>query len=188
MPKNNSNGQAAVARMSDGKARIEMILSDKTTSTRLAFTLLEIIIVIAIIAVAALFAVPMFSQAADVQLRTAANMVAADIEYAKSLAITRQQPHSVVFDTVNHAYKVCDETGTPVAHPISFGADPRLKKVRVAAVNFDGAGDNAITFDYLGSPSSATRELLDPGTVTLAADGMTLNITIEPVTGYVSIN
>ncbi len=182
--------------MSDGKARIEMILSDKTTSTRLAFTLLEIIIVIAIIAVAALFAVPMFSQAADVQLRTAANMVAADIEYAKSLAITRQQPHSVVFDTVNHAYKVCDETGTPVAHPltpdgllsISFGADPRLKKVRVAAVNFDGAGDNAITFDYLGSPSSATRELLDPGTVTLAADGMTLNITIEPVTGYVSIN
>ncbi|MGI6273495.1 MAG: prepilin-type N-terminal cleavage/methylation domain-containing protein, partial [Anaerohalosphaeraceae bacterium] len=86
MPKNNSNGQAAVARMSDGKARIEMILSDKTTSTRLAFTLLEIIIVIAIIAVAALFAVPMFSQAADVQLRTAANMVAADIEYAKSLA------------------------------------------------------------------------------------------------------
>ncbi len=173
--------------MSDGKARIEMILSDKTTSTRLAFTLLEIIIVIAIIAVAALFAVPMFSQAADVQLRTAANMVAADIEYAKSLAITRQQPHSVVFDTVNHAYKVCDETGDGLLS-ISFGADPRLKKVRVAAVNFDGAGDNAITFDYLGSPSSATRELLDPGTVTLAADGMTLNITIEPVTGYVSIN
>lgn len=176
-----------------------MILSDKQSIPRgRAFTLIEIMVVVAIIAIAAFLAVPMFSSAADVQLRSAANMIAADIEYAKSLAITRQRLHSVVFNTVNHSYYVCVTGETvPVPHPLNSGGtlevafpnDSRLKKVTISATALT---DNTVTFDYLGSPfdGSGTTSPLVSGVdvITLAAEGMTMTITIEPVTGYVTVN
>jgi len=198
MPNKKTHDRAVIAQMSDGKARIEMILSDKQSIPRgRAFTLIEIMVVVAIIAIAAFLAVPMFSSAADVQLRSAANMIAADIEYAKSLAITRQQPHSVVFDTVSHAYEVRDMLGVVVPHPlnadgllaVSFPNDSRLKKVTISATALT---DNTVTFDYLGSPydgSDTTSPLISGvDVITLAAEGMTMTITIEPVTGYVTVN
>ena len=56
-----------------------------------AFTIVELIVVMVILAIAAMLAVPMISSAADVQVRSAANMIAADLDYAKSMAISRQQ-------------------------------------------------------------------------------------------------
>ncbi|MBE0534297.1 MAG: GspH/FimT family pseudopilin [Phycisphaerae bacterium] len=171
-----------------------MMLSAKHGRRR-AFTLIEIIVVVVIIAIAAFMAVPMLSSAADVQLRAAANMIAADIEYAKSLAITRQRPHSVVFDTANHGYEVQDQSATVVPHPlssgglaVSFSGDSRLNKVTIVSADFDGAADKTVTFDDLGSPYSSGTSPLVSGVITLAADGMTMTITIEPVTGYVTID
>ena len=65
-------------------------------SSRRAFTLIELIVVIVIMAIAAVLAVPMMSSAADMQLQAAANMLAADIEYAKNLAVSRQKNHAVI--------------------------------------------------------------------------------------------
>jgi len=172
-----------------------MILSEASAVSRRAFTLVEIIVVVAIIAIAALLAVPMLSSAADVQLRAAANMIAADVEYAKSLAITRQRPHSVVFNTTTHAYEVQDESQNAVPHPlnpgvlaVAFPNDSRLSKVTITAATLT---DNTVTFDYLGSPydGADTSFPLVSGTdvITLAAGSMTTTISIEPVTGYVTI-
>ena len=58
------------------------------------FTLVEIIIVVVILAIAAMMVVPMMSSAGGVQLRSASNMIAADLEYAKSMAISRQKVYS----------------------------------------------------------------------------------------------
>ena len=63
-----------------------------------AFTMVEIIVVMVILIIAAMLAVPMVSSAADMQLQTAANVITADLEYAKNLAITRQESYSVVFN------------------------------------------------------------------------------------------
>jgi len=52
------------------------------------FTLVELLIVIVIITIAALTAIPMMSSAASVQIRSAANMLTADLEYTKSMAIS----------------------------------------------------------------------------------------------------
>ncbi|MHC4722199.1 MAG: pilus assembly FimT family protein [Planctomycetota bacterium] len=52
-----------------------------------AFTLVELIVVMVILAIAAMLAVPMISSAADVQVRSAANMIAADLD----------QPAAVLF-------------------------------------------------------------------------------------------
>ena len=75
------------------------------------FTIIEIIVVIIVISIAAMLAVPMFSSAADMQTRSVANMITADIEYAKSLAVSTQNDYSVVFDPAgdsDHFVQFCD--------------------------------------------------------------------------------
>jgi len=149
------------------------------------FTMIEIIIVIVIISIAALAAVPMMSSAASLQIRSAANMIAADLEYAKSMAISRGQNYSVVFDKNTESYKIVDPLGV-IQHPVKkgfpyvveFQNDSRLSKVDITNVNFT---DSKVTFDCLGSPVN------NGGFVTLQADGTTKTITVEPITGFISI-
>ncbi len=161
------------------------------------FTLIEVIVVVVILAIVALMAVPMFGSAADIQLKAAANMIAADLEYAKSMAISRQQNYSVVFNSTTESYEVCDKDGVVISHPINpgdlvvaFPSDSRLNQVVIASADFDPGSEETITFDYLGSPYSGSLPgtPLISGTVSLEADSFTMTITVEPITGYVTIN
>jgi len=149
-----------------------------------AFTIIEILIVVVILAIAALTAIPMMSSAGSVQVRSAANMIAADLEYAKSLAISRGQDFSVVFDTSTKSYEIIDQDGT-ILHPVKKGSNyvidfqkEGLDRVDIAGVDFGGKSE--IVFDYLGSPDKG-------GTVTVEAGGTTATISVEPVTGYISV-
>jgi len=150
------------------------------------FTIVEIIIVVVIISIAALVAVPMMSSAGSVQLRAAANMVLADLEYAKSMAISRGQNYSVEFDINTESYCVKDQTDTVIEHPvtrkpyvISFKNDSRLNRVDIISANFSGIA--SVTFDCLGSPVN------NGGDVVLQAGGNTSTVTVEPVTGFITI-
>ncbi len=161
------------------------------------FTLMEVIVVVVILAIVALMAVPMFSSAADIQLKAAANMIAADLEYAKSMAISRQRPYSVVFNSATDSYEVRDKDDVVIPHPINpgdlvvvFPSDSRLNQVVIASADFEPGSEETITFDYLGSPysGSTTATPLVSGTISLEADSFTMTITVEPITGYVTIN
>lgn len=159
-----------------------------------AFTLIEIIIVMVILVIAAMLAVPMVSSAAGMQLQSAANVLSADLEYAKSLAITRQRSYSVIFNVGNNSYEIHDSDGV-VAHPMrpsqnfsfDFDADSRLNRVEITDADIDGVA--TITFDYLGSPysGSGTTTPLNSGVVTLQADTITMTVNVEPVTGYITV-
>ncbi len=157
------------------------------------FTLVELLIVIAIISIAALTAIPMMSSAASVQIRSASNMLAADLEYAKSMAISRAQYFSVVFDVSADSYRIEDQYGKPLPHPvkkgfnyvIDFQNDGRLNKVDIISVDFDTT--SKVKFDYLGSPYNGNSTPLNSGVISLQAGGTTTTVTVEPVTGYISI-
>ena len=120
-------------------------------------------------------------------------MLTADLEYAKSMAISRAQNFSVVFDATADTYRIEDQYGNVLPHPvkkgfnyvIDFQNDGRLKKVDIVSVDFDST--SKITFDYLGSPYNGTPGPLNNGVVNLQAGGTSTTITVEPVTGYVSI-
>jgi len=62
---------------------------------------------------------------------------------------------------------------------VDFGNDTRLNRVDITGANF--SGNPVVEFDSLGSPDSG-------GTVSLQAGSTTMTITVEPITGYVSIN
>lgn len=149
------------------------------------FTVIEILIVVVILAIAAVIAVPMMSSAASFQIRSAANMIAADLEYAKSMAISRQRSYAVVFDEAAESYQIEDVNGV-IGHPvrkgfpyiISFSNDGRLETVDITEANFNSA--SRIEFDTLGSPDNG-------GFVDLQADQMTMQISVSAVTGYITI-
>ncbi len=157
------------------------------------FTLVELLIVIAIIAIAALTAIPMMSSATSVQIRSAANMLTADLEYAKSMSISRGQNFSVVFDKNTESYWIEDQNGTVIPHPVKKGFDyvidfkneSRLDKVDIVDADFDGT--SVVKFDYLGSPYNGSNSPLNSGVISLQAGGTTATVTVEAVTGFVSI-
>jgi len=160
-----------------------------------AFTIIEILIVVALLAIAGMMVVPMMSSAASIQIDSAANMIAADLEYAKSMAISRGQNFSVVFDAAAEAYQIKDQTGSVIPHPVkkgfnytvNFQSDSRLNKVKILSADFDGT--DTVTFDYLGSPynGKSPPTALNSGVISLQAAGVTKTIRVEPVTGYISI-
>ncbi len=164
------------------------------TVVRHGFTMIEMVVVMAILAIAAAIVVPMMSSAGAMQVRAAVNMVAADLEYAKSMSVSRGQRYSVVFDKTNETYRIIDDSGTTIPHPIkkgflytiNFRADSRLSQVDIFDANFDGT--DRVSFDYMGSPFNGTGTPLNSGVVTLRAGGVTRTINVEPVTGYVSIS
>lgn len=158
------------------------------------FTLIELLIVIVIIGISAAIAVPLLSSAASMQIRAAGGVVAADLEYAKSMAISRGQFYSVVFDAANEQYQIEDSTGNVIDHPVSkkpyvvdFASDARLDRVEITGVNFGST--NTVKFNYLGSPFDLNdSDLNSAGTITLQAAGLTRIVTVEPVTGFISVS
>ena len=154
----------------------------------------EILIVAVILAIAAVCVVPMMTSAAGMQIRSAANMIEADLEYAKSLAIVKGQTFSVVFDKLTESYTIKDQDGAVIQHPvkkgfdyeINFSNDSRLNRVDISNVNFDSTSE--VRFDYLGSPYNGNGTPLVTGVISLQAGDIAITISVEPVTGYVQIS
>ena len=156
------------------------------------FSLVELIIVVAILVVAAMIAVPMISSAESFQIRSAANMIAADLEYAKQMAIGRGGMYSVVFKQADESYEIIDQSGDVIAHPIKAGqsysvnlkADSRTDKVDI--VNVDFGSTQEIKFDCFGSPYDGTDKPLNSGDIILEAGDDEMTVSVEPVTGHIS--
>ena len=155
--------------------------------SRSGFTLVELIIVVVILSIVALTAIPMMSSAAGIQIRSAANMIAADIEYARSMAISKGQYYSVVFNKDTDSYQIEDQSSAVIQHPVkkgfpyvvNFRTESRLSRVDITSVTFNA---QTVRFDCLGSPDNTSV-----GSVALQAGGVTATISVEPVTGFVSI-
>ena len=149
------------------------------------FTIIEILIVVVILAIAAMTAIPMISSAGSIQVRSVANMIAADLEYAKSLAITKGQKFRVHFHTSTDTYWLRDEAGVTIPHPVKKGfyyvidlQDEGLDKADITGAVFGGS--HQVEFDYLGSPDNG-------GTVTVQGGNTTMTIRVEAVTGYITV-
>lgn len=165
-----------------GNVRREISL----TSCGRGFTIIEILIVVVIIAIAAMMAVPMIGSADSMQVRSAADVIAADLEYARSMAISRQREYTVVFNTSNESYQLEDSSGV-IEHPVrkgfqyivDFGSSSQLNKIDIVSASFGGTSQ--ISFSPAGTPSSG-------GVVSLQAGGTTATISVEPVTGFIMIS
>ncbi|NIA17024.1 MAG: hypothetical protein GWO86_01620 [Planctomycetes bacterium] len=157
------------------------------------FSLVELIIIVVILMVVAMIAVPMISSAESFQLRSTANMIAADLEYAKQMAIGRGGLYSAVFNKTNESYQIIGQDGAVVEHPVKTGqsysvnltTDSRTNRVDILNVDFDLT--STVKFDCLGSPYNGSGTSLDVGEITLRAGDNEMTVSVEPVTGHISI-
>jgi prepilin-type N-terminal cleavage/methylation domain-containing protein len=160
---------------------------------RRGFTLLEIMMVVLILAIAAAMAVPLMSSGAATKASAAAQMVAADLEYARSMAFTRGHVYRVTFDAGAESYQVQDQDGAVIAHPVNQGSTyhvqfgtGQLTGVQIVSANFDGT--HQVRFDALGSPYNGNGTPLNSGVIILQGGSTTQTIRVEPVTGVIRID
>jgi prepilin-type N-terminal cleavage/methylation domain-containing protein len=168
-----------------------------------AFTLIEILVVVVILGIAAAIVVPAIGSRSDLKATSAARMIMADLIYTQNRSISQQKWHYVRFDKTAQSYEVLEQI-TPSAvlikHPVeasnfvvkigSGGAKP-IQDVTFDTITFDGK--TVLAFDELGTPYSYdvatnTPTAMAAGKVTLACGTFKLTITIEPFSGELRLN
>jgi prepilin-type N-terminal cleavage/methylation domain-containing protein len=167
-----------------------------------AFTMIEIMCVIVIMAIAAAIVFAGLSNQYDLQAESAARQVLADLTYAQNYAIATQQPVYVSFSA--NTYTLCSALSpvTDLTNPISelsyantlrTGA---LPNTTLGTVSFGGtpvAGTVYMCFDELGTPWSCNATggslsaLSVAGTVPIKAGNKTMTISVQPETGDMTV-
>jgi len=155
-----------------------------SSPARGGFTLVELIVVVVILAIAAAMVVPYASGTGEMSCQAAARRLMADLEYAQNQAIVTQTTIKVTFDSSSNSYTVANQSG-PLIHPITkkdyvvdFDTEDTLKGITISAVAFGGGAE--VSFSALGAPDLG-------GSVDLAAGSSTYRVTVAPVTGRVSV-
>lgn len=150
----------------------------RAATIRRGLTLIEMLIVLALLGILAALALPHHQPAVSEQLRGAAEMVAADISYARSLAMMSNSRYRITFDLTNQQY-VLQHTGLNRALDTlptdGFGSpsDPpdqrigRMERFPDLAVNVGlltvtagGAAVNDVEFGPLGETTRAAETVV----------------------------
>jgi prepilin-type N-terminal cleavage/methylation domain-containing protein len=170
---------------------------------RAAFTLIELLLVLAIMGILAGVLLPSMQPAVYDQLRSTAQIVATDLAYARSLALANNSNYRITFDLsanrfllkhsgVNAALNTLPRTpfssasDTADQHIVDLDELPHIGPVvRLAAAATTGTTTQSaasIEFGPLGQTTNA-----DPTTIWLMAGGGNgrryITITVNPVTG-----
>ena len=169
---------------------------------RRAFTLVEVLVVVAILGIAGLIVVPSLSQAGQLGAQGAIRQVIADLLIAQNEAIATQRVHQLRFRPADaagvaraNAYRLEEADGTLLRRNVRGGGSaewlidfdaPGSSFVGVEVVRLAPAGATLIGFDELGSPTTAdgSAHLTE---IDLAFNGTTYRIQITPLTGRVTV-
>jgi prepilin-type N-terminal cleavage/methylation domain-containing protein len=171
------------------------------------FTLLEIMIVAAILGIVALAAVPSFVSTSDgeAKLDLAAAEVASAIRFARGETMRTGTVHGAKVTVSNDKVRVFRLDGGSsrvfdVRHPV----DKKLYDVRLSTGTFTSGVDVAVSdfrfggsatpheavgFDASGAPvrDQDVSAIMDSGQVQLTAGAESRTVTVAPVTGRVTI-
>jgi prepilin-type N-terminal cleavage/methylation domain-containing protein len=151
-----------------------------STPAIVGFTIVELVIALAVIAVTAAIAVPRFGGAigryrADLAVRR----VVADLNYARARAISRSASQSVVFDAPLHRYWI-PGIEDPDRRGRTYGVELARPPYESNLVKLDLGDASTVRFDGYGIPARA-------GTIVLGIGGIRKEIRIAAGTGAVTV-
>jgi len=163
--------------------------------TRRAFTLVEILMVVLILAITSAIIVPQIASRDDLKASAGSRVLMADLIWAQNRAITTQQKQYVVFTGQSYTLWYKDSNGTlqkstnPVTqqtYTTTFGAaNSPLADVSLGTGNFQNL--QSLCFDELGVPYGydGTNEvqMTNAGTIQLTCGNNTLTVTVQGYTG-----
>ncbi|QDU75070.1 hypothetical protein Pan97_20910 [Bremerella volcania] len=190
-----------------GNTTSRLTKSPRPMPMRRGLTLIEILITVAILGILAAAVIPQFGATAPDQVRGAAQIVAADMEYARSLAISNNSAYLITFSKTRNGY-ILTHSGTntslddlpdnPFRKPsedsksliVLLSDFPHVgPDVTIAAIVTDEPSPQEVTsieFDTLGQTTRKQPTLIWLSS-RAGAEDIYLPIEINPVTGMTTI-
>lgn len=163
-------------------------------SRRAAYTLVEVLITVTIMGLAAAIVVPNMLQGGTMGVQAGARMIVADMLFAQNEAMAHNASRRIVFSPSTDSYIVQKYDGdagawvlehNPVLggntknnYEVDFIQDSRFRGVDLVSADFGGS--DTIQFDDLGNPSSG-------GTVRIRFEQHIYDIKVAPFTGRVTV-
>jgi prepilin-type N-terminal cleavage/methylation domain-containing protein len=159
---------------------------------RRGMTLVEILVVVTCLGIAAALVLPSLGNPGATQLRSAAESLVADLQYAQQFSLAHgDDPCMIVFDPVNESFGLAraSNPASIITHPVDkmpyyskFGAG-RLAHLRSVSIDkVDMGADNRFAFRSLGQ-----LDQLTPVKITLRAGKDKVDITLDPETGEATV-
>lgn len=164
----------------------------KNRKSAKGLTLVELVMVLAVIGIASALVVPTLGNTAMTRLQSAATLLVADLGAAQIESLAHSDDLRVfVFDTGTATYHIAtaSDTTTPINNAVSKnpysvtfgqGRAQSLSGVNISSVSV--GGDDQLQFGPYGQLDQATA-----ATITLTAEGNSITITVDPVTGEATI-
>ena len=162
--------------------------SNRGRRFRRAYTLVEVLIVVAILGIVSAAVVPSMLSAGAMGVQAAARIIVSDLLYAQNEAIAHQAERRVTFDVGANAYRLVDENGSALSvdwkngkdnnYIIDFTKDSRFQGVTITSVNFNDG--NTVSYDDLGTPSSG-------GSVTIQYERRRYRVDVAAFTGRITV-
>jgi len=185
-------------------------------SRRGGYTLVELLIVIAVLGLAGALLVPHLVDQPSMTVQAAVRQLIADFSFAQSDALAHQEYRRVhVYgdgrgycllrvteanyaapfdeDTADYVYDPLATAGEAGHYIIDFTADDRFEGVTITSVNFDGGGEGIggdggdVVYDPLGGTIRAGGLPGTGGTIVLTADDDDYQVTLSPFTGKLTV-
>ena len=148
------------------------------------FTVLELVLVLVMVGVLAVFAAPRLFTVQSIALPATAAQLAASIRYTQSLAMSRGQRYRINFAA--GGYQITDMGGAPIVQPLTAStAAVSLAPAVLTGFNPPLTGDY-LAFDGRGVPYvSATTPLAGTATITLTSGAEVASVSVAAETGHV---
>lgn len=160
--------------------------------SRRAYTLVELLVVVALLGIAAAVVIPSMGETGVLRVQSAVRTIVADITYAQSEAVAHQAPKAIVFYPDEGEYKLVDVVGgvvDPANNTFLTGriAGGEMGDARIVSAEFNATA--TLIFDELGAPvlSGGANDPPVNGEIVVEGSGQTFRIIVEGYTGRVTV-
>ena len=180
-------------------------ISRKRDCRRRSYTLIELLLVCAILGIAGALLVPQMVGRDIMACQAAVRLIIGDITFGQSDALAHQELRRIHFDADGMGYSISRVTQASLGQPfdpdtadyihdpleggdyiVSIGGDERFDGVTIQSVNIDGNGRD-LHFDALGGTITSSGTVGTGGNIVVASANDSYRITISPFTGKITV-
>jgi prepilin-type N-terminal cleavage/methylation domain-containing protein len=165
----------------------------RARAIRSGYTLVELILVIMLLGIAAAVVAPSIGSTDVLRVQSAVRSLVADLTFAQSDALARQQGRAVVFDVPGNSYAILEVHNATLSPATDTILTRSLRSVdkhgdsHIVSAQFDNS--SVLVFDSLGGPvqSPGSTNPGNGGTVVISGSGGTFTLTVEAYTGRITV-